>query len=322
VTTTPMLETTNSRTVFSSTSTTISSTMISSESSTYWPTFYATNNSDCGGDYNSSSGMIRHPLSGSNYYNNDHCVWIIRAGSPLKITFVSFNTETRYDYLYIRDGNNNASPLLGTFHGGSVPSPVQTRTNEAHLLFTSDASVTRTGFELHWEPEVLNSSVTTPVPTTEVINITTALMLETTNPKTVFSSRSSTIFSTMISSGHSSFWPTFYTTNNPDCGGDYNSSSGRIRHPLSGSNYHNNEHCVWIIRAGSPLKMTFVTFDTETGYDYLYIRDGNNNASPLLGTFHGDSVPSPVQTRTNEAHLLFTSDGSVSRTGFELQWEP
>ncbi|CAL4077584.1 unnamed protein product, partial [Meganyctiphanes norvegica] len=107
----------------------------------------------CGGEYVSSSGIIRHPLNGSNYLNNENCIWIIRASNRINITFVSFNTQARRDYLYLRDGSNMDSEVIGIFSGirvpSSVPGPVNTKTTSAHLHFTTDYTGTRTGFELH-----------------------------------------------------------------------------------------------------------------------------------------------------------------------------
>ena len=54
----------------------------------------------------------------------------------------------------------------------------------------------------------------------------------------------------------------------PDCGGEYGSNSGTITH----YDYGNNENCTWIINAGQPIIITFVSFETESNYDYFYVR--------------------------------------------------
>ncbi|CAL4070678.1 unnamed protein product, partial [Meganyctiphanes norvegica] len=119
-----------------------------------WPPEPTSNQSesslDCGGEYNSSSGIIRHPLGGGNYQNNENCTWIISAAKYITITFVSFDTQTRRDYLYVRDGQSMSSAVIGIFSGtrvpSSVPGPVKTTTTSAHLHFTTDYTETRTGF--------------------------------------------------------------------------------------------------------------------------------------------------------------------------------
>ncbi|CAL4069068.1 unnamed protein product, partial [Meganyctiphanes norvegica] len=100
--------------------------------------------------------IIRHPLNGGTYLNNENCTWIIRAANEITITFVSFDTQTRRDYLYVRDGPSMDSAVIGIFSGiripSSVPGPVNTKTTSAHLHFTTDNSTTRTGFQLNWKP--------------------------------------------------------------------------------------------------------------------------------------------------------------------------
>ncbi|CAL4107811.1 unnamed protein product [Meganyctiphanes norvegica] len=56
----------------------------------------------CGGEYTSDNGIIQHPMNGGDYKNNEDCIWTIRATGPIRITFNRFNTEDRYDYLYVR----------------------------------------------------------------------------------------------------------------------------------------------------------------------------------------------------------------------------
>ncbi|CAL4190577.1 unnamed protein product, partial [Meganyctiphanes norvegica] len=54
------------------------------------------------------------------------------------------------------DGPSMDSSVIGIFSGirvpSSVPGPVNTTTTSAHLHFTTDNSITRTGFQLHWKP--------------------------------------------------------------------------------------------------------------------------------------------------------------------------
>ena len=51
-------------------------------------------------------------------------------------------------------------------------------------------------------------------------------------------------------------------------------------------------------------------------------RDGVSlDAEPLL-RLSGARLPSFIVTKSNAAHLLFTSDDSGVRTGFQLNWEP
>ena len=58
-----------------------------------------------------------------------------------------------YTYSFISsDGDSSESDVLGKFYGDNVPPSVHATTNAVHLLFTSDATRTGTGFKLHWAP--------------------------------------------------------------------------------------------------------------------------------------------------------------------------
>ena len=101
----------------------------------------------------------------------------------------------------------------------------------------------------------------------------------------------------------------------PVCGGNFVDSGG-----VSG-NYANNENITTVICPTNPgelVTVTFTSFNTEAGFDFLRIYDGNSTAAPLLGTFAGTALP-PTFTSTAANGCLtfnFTSDGSVVRAGW------
>lgn len=51
-------------------------------------------------------------------------------------------------------------------------------------------------------------------------------------------------------------------------------------------------------------------------YDYLEVRDGNSESSPLLGRFCGYDKPDDIKTSSNHLWMKFVSDGSVNKAGF------
>lgn len=51
-------------------------------------------------------------------------------------------------------------------------------------------------------------------------------------------------------------------------------------------------------------------------YDYLEVRDGNSETSPLLGRFCGYDKPDDIKTSSNQLWMKFVSDGSVNKAGF------
>ena len=107
-----------------------------------------------------SSGLQTHTLQanttyhlldpgGNNNYSN-HCsgaVQLIAAnGASIHITG-SYNTETNYDKIYIYNGTYEGNDLMGTYSGNSSLN-IYCNSGMAYVMFTSDGSVTRTGFNL------------------------------------------------------------------------------------------------------------------------------------------------------------------------------
>ena len=56
--------------------------------------------------------------------------------------------------------------------------------------------------------------------------------------------------------------------------------------------------------------------------DTLTLYDGDSEASPLLAKHCGGSIPSTYYSQTNMAFIHFQTDGSVTGTGFELEYKP
>ncbi|MGV3609861.1 MAG: CUB domain-containing protein [Fluviicola sp.] len=99
------------------------------------------------------------------------------------------------------------------------------------------------------------------------------------------------------------------------CGGTFNDSGG------SGGNYTDNQNFTYTIcpsTAGQSVQVTFTSFNTESGWDYLYIYDGNTVGSPLIGTYTGGTSPGTIVSSNANGCLTFrfTSDGSVNYAGW------
>ena len=99
------------------------------------------------------------------------------------------------------------------------------------------------------------------------------------------------------------------------CSGNFYDSGG------SGGTYGNSQTFVYTFCSSTPgqsVSVNFSMFDLESGWDYLYIYDGNNTGAPLIGTYTGTGSPGVV-TATNAGGCLtfrFTSDGSVTYNGW------
>jgi Zn-dependent metalloprotease/chitodextrinase len=87
-------------------------------------------------------------------------------------------------------------------------------------------------------------------------------------------------------------------------------------------NYVNNENCSFLINPGcaDSLTLSFSQFDLELNWDYLYIYDGTNAASPLLGVYTGNVLPPTFISTSGSFFITFTSDVSIVRPGFTATW--
>ncbi|GGD70851.1 hypothetical protein GCM10011514_38700 [Emticicia aquatilis] len=69
--------------------------------------------------------------------------------------------------------------------------------------------------------------------------------------------------------------------------------------------------------AGNSVKLTFNSFSTEAGYDYLYIYDGPNTSSTLLYSLNGTTFPPSVTSTGSTLTLRFVSDAGVTSSGWD-----
>ncbi|KAL8607576.1 hypothetical protein ACOMHN_003495 [Nucella lapillus] len=124
------------------------------------------------------------------------------------------------------------------------------------------------------------------------------------------------------------YWATYGEQHG--CGGVINSTSGVLRSFDADGNglYENNLNCGWTFFAGDGKVITFnlTGLNIEHGgpncaYDYVAIYDGTSDDDPLLGKYCGDDTPPPaVTTSTNAAYVVFHTDGSIVRPGFNMTY--
>lgn len=107
------------------------------------------------------------------------------------------------------------------------------------------------------------------------------------------------------------------TSTDTSCSGKLYDSGG----PL---NYQNNTNSVFTISptGASGVVLNFISFDFEQDYDYLYIYDGPNDTSPLIGKYDGNQLPNggTIISSGSSITLKQTSDQGLTKSGFELDW--
>lgn len=87
--------------------------------------------------------------------------------------------------------------------------------------------------------------------------------------------------------------------------------------------YGNNESFVFTFNpttAGAMIRASFTAFDTESGYDKLYVYNGANTSAPQVAgsPFEGTTSPGVITAlnATGSLTFKFTSDGSVTKDGW------
>lgn len=92
------------------------------------------------------------------------------------------------------------------------------------------------------------------------------------------------------------------------------------------NNYGNNENLTMTFLPANPdamIRVSFLSFDTESGYDKLFVYNGSNTSAPEFPGSPFDGALSPgILTAFNAEGAItfrFTSDGSVGRAGWEAE---
>ncbi|MEO0727187.1 MAG: M4 family metallopeptidase, partial [Bacteroidota bacterium] len=99
--------------------------------------------------------------------------------------------------------------------------------------------------------------------------------------------------------------------------------SGIILDPGGDGPYQNNVNSTITVEApgDSPFTINLISAAIESGWDYLYIYDGLNASAPLLDVLSGNFSDQTYVTTGGSFTLVFTTDGSVVRDGFLIQFE-
>ena len=98
-----------------------------------------------------------------------------------------------------------------------------------------------------------------------------------------------------------------------ECGGNFTFPLGIIVSPLYPDSYPANVDCVYTIiqKMHTVILLNFSYFDTEKGKslatcpDYLEVRDGPSEISPLLGKLCGIDNPKPIMSTNNKIWIKY-----------------
>ncbi|XP_032520799.2 cubilin homolog [Danaus plexippus] len=114
------------------------------------------------------------------------------------------------------------------------------------------------------------------------------------------------------------------------CGGLYVKSHGFIYSPGWPHSYESNRDCTWKISVpkGQQIFINITDFDLERPIrdncdlgDYLLIRDGSSEQSPLIAKICGYYKSKRVVSTANNIYIHFHSDFYLSGKGFKIEWD-
>ena len=90
-----------------------------------------------------------------NYLDQSESVITIAptGASNVTLQFTSFNLEETYDFLYVYDGPNTTSALIGVYDGNTLPNggSITSTGSSITLRMTTDEALTFSGFALKWQ---------------------------------------------------------------------------------------------------------------------------------------------------------------------------
>uniref|UniRef100_A0A7N8WU55 Metalloendopeptidase n=1 Tax=Mastacembelus armatus TaxID=205130 RepID=A0A7N8WU55_9TELE len=266
----------------------------------------------CGGEVKKDNGQIQSPNYPDDYRPNKVCVWKISVaqGYHVGLTFQSFEIERHdscaYDYLEVRDGNSENSPLLGRFCGYDKPDDIKTSSNQLWMKFVSDGSVNKAGFAANFFKE----------------------MDECSKPD---NGRCEQRCVNTLGSYKCACDPGYELAADKRsceaaCGGFITKLNGSITSPGWPREYPPNKNCIWQLVAPTQYRITllFDVFETEGNdvckYDYVEVRSGLSADSKLHGKFCGAEKPEAITSQYNNMRIEFKSDNTVSKKGFKAQF--
>ncbi|MGB0914852.1 MAG: N-acetylmuramoyl-L-alanine amidase [Crocinitomicaceae bacterium] len=86
--------------------------------------------------------------------------------------------------------------------------------------------------------------------------------------------------------------------------------------------YANDERELWLIEPSNAQSITidFTVFNVESGYDNLYIYDGNTIDAPLIGSYTGSNSPGTITSSSGALLIEFRSDCSTLSNGWEASY--
>ncbi|MBI2967297.1 MAG: N-acetylmuramoyl-L-alanine amidase [Bacteroidetes bacterium] len=280
--------------------------------------------------------------------------------TSVTLTFTSFSLENTWDYLYIYDGSSVWASRIGYYTGTSGPGTVTSSGGALTVEFRSDCATTGAGWAANWtsnsNPVTPSNLSVTPNGCPQIgvtlnwnnsgngwyVDVSADSTFATFYNKDV-----SNLTSVSVPGGFCDYpscnsylgfepnttyywriwdgstWyngPSFTTplcsSTDPSCSGNFFDAGG------SGSPYSGNEDYTFTIAPAlaTSVSLTFSSLDLENGYDFLYLYNGPDTLSPLLGSYTGTANPGTITANSGVLTARFKSDPFVNNSGWAASW--
>ncbi|KAM6428144.1 CUB and sushi domain-containing protein 2 isoform 3-T4 [Liasis olivaceus] len=281
----------------------------------------------CGGILAGPSGVILSPNYPEPYPPGKECDWKLTVSPDyvIALVFHTFNLEPGYDFLHIYDGPNSLSPLIGSFYDTQVPERIESSSSNLFLAFRSDASVSNTGFVIHYT-ENPRESCFDPGLIKNGTRAGSELKLGSTITYYCDSGYViegvSTVTCIMGGDGKP-VWNKPRPMCTAPCGGQYTGSDGVVLSPNYPQNYTSGQVCLYFIVVPKDYVVfgQFAFFQTAL-HDIIEVHDGPNQHSRLLsslsGSHTGESLPLAT---TNQILIKFSAKGQATAKGFHFVYQ-
>ncbi|XP_067930809.1 cubilin-like [Watersipora subatra] len=256
----------------------------------------------CGGILTNATGTIVSPGHPNFYPHGVDCLWEVRVaeGFQIRLTFdfISIESSTPCNYDYVQVSNNRSDNATGS----NLPKADNSQSEKAN---PTEAAKTNTSVPVQGR----YCGGETPPTFTSTGNV---LYVR---------------FHTDSSVAHEGFSISYVSFNHSWCGDERRSLPGVITSPNYPSNYPHMRECIWTITAPDNHQIALnitdfaLEFHSHCNYDYLEIRNGGTDVSPLISRSCGTNVTSPIFSHSNRLWLKFKTDGSSSARGFRIWYE-
>ncbi|XP_022097839.1 uncharacterized protein LOC110983148 isoform X2 [Acanthaster planci] len=232
------------------------------------------------------------------YPNKMHCLWLIMAeeGYRVVMTFCEFQTEEGYDLLHFGGGgfSDNFFPVSGQYF------PISAASNRStmYVKFTSDLLVRKKGFLLYVEQKPANTvrcgKDEVPCKSDDLVCV-----------KNDTSERGRPVCSQGVCG-----WRRYQIGTHPQPLGS----------PGYPSSYPVDVHCIWEItaRKSDSILLSIQKFETERNRDKVLLFSSSSSEKNVSFELDGTTKLRHIQFNTTTLEIHFTSDSSVTASGFSF----